>query len=47
MNEEVSSVKKTLKDIVYRGCTLYHGSAIVKVGNNTYYGRMVQELGGK
>ena len=48
MNGEASSVKKTFKDIVYRGCTVYHGSAVVrvdKVGNNTYYGRMVQELG--
>ena len=48
MNGETSSVKKSVKDIVYRGCVVYHGNAIVrvdKVGCNTYYGRMVQELG--
>ncbi len=48
MNGEASSVKKKVKDIVYRGCVVYHGSAVVlvdKVGNQTYYGRMVEELG--
>ncbi len=48
MNGEASSVKKGLKDIVYRGCVVYRGNALVrvdKVGNQTYYGRMVQELG--
>ena len=48
MNGETSSVKKGVKDTVYRGCVVYHGNAIVrvdKVGGNTYYGRMVQELG--
>lgn len=48
MNGEPKNIKKKEKDIVYRGCVVYHGSAIVKVdkvGNNTYYGRMIQELG--
>ena len=48
MNGEAASVSKREKDIVYRGCVVYNGSALVrvdKVGNNTYYGRMVGELG--
>ena len=47
-NGESSSVKKEINDFVYRGCVVYHGHAlvrIVKVGNNTYYGRMAMELG--
>ena len=47
MNGEASSVKKKCRDIVYRGCVVEHGHAIVrvdKVGNQTYYGRMVNEL---
>ena len=49
MNGETSSVERREKDIVYRGCVVYRGNAIVrvdKVGNQTYYGRMAQELGG-
>ena len=48
LNGEANSVKKKVKDIVYRGCVVYHGYALVrvdKVGNNSYYGRMVLELG--
>lgn len=48
MNGETKGTKKQTKDIVYRGCVVYNGSAYVrvdKVGNNTYYGRMIEELG--
>lgn len=48
MNGETKGTKKQPKDIVYRGCVVYNGSAYVrvdKVGNNTYYGRMLEELG--
>jgi len=48
MNGEAVSVTKKNKDIVYRGCVIYSGSCYVKVdkvGNNTYYGRMIEELG--
>lgn len=48
MNGEAASVKKGERDIVYRGCVVYNGSALVrveKVGNDTYYGKMVGELG--
>lgn len=48
MNGETTSIQKSIKDIVYRGCVIYNGSAFVrvdKVGNETYYGRMVDELG--
>lgn len=48
MNGETAGVNKKIKDTVYRGCVVYNGSAEVrveKVGNNTYYGRMVDELG--
>ena len=48
MNGETKGIKKQTKDIVYRGCVVYNGSAYVrvdKVGNNTYYGRMIEELG--
>lgn len=48
MNGETASVKKGLKDIVYRGCVVYSGHAYVrvdKVGNQTFYGRMAVELG--
>lgn len=48
MNGEATSIQKSIKDIVYRGCVIYNGSAFVrvdKVGNETYYGRMVDELG--
>ena len=48
MNGEANSIKRGIKDVVYRGCVALNGDALVrvdKVGNNTYYGRMVQELG--
>lgn len=48
MNGETASVSKNVRDIVYRGCVVYNGNAEVrvdKVGNQTYYGRMVGELG--
>lgn len=48
MNGETASVKKGIKDIVYRGCVVYNGHAYVrvdKVGNQTFYGRMAVELG--
>ena len=47
MNGEANSVKKCIKDIVYRGCVVYRGHALVrvdKVGSQSYYGRMVGEL---
>ena len=47
MNGEANSVKKSIKDIVYRGCVVYRGHALVrvdKVGSQSYYGRMVGEL---
>ena len=50
MNGEARAISKRVKDIVYRGCVVYNGSCFVrvdKVGNNTYYGRMVDELGEK
>lgn len=48
MNGEASSVEKRVNDIVYRGCVVYGGNALVRVvsvGNNTYYGKMALELG--
>lgn len=48
MNGETRSIEKKKNDIVYRGCVVYNGNALVqvnKVGNNTYYGKMVNELG--
>ena len=48
INGEATTISKVKGDIVYRGCVIYNGNAIIrvdKVGNNTYYGRMVQELG--
>lgn len=45
---ETIAVKKKTRDSVYRGCVVFGGSALVqieKVGNQTYYGRMVDELG--
>ncbi|MBQ8681373.1 MAG: calcium-translocating P-type ATPase, PMCA-type [Bacilli bacterium] len=48
MNGEAASVSKQTKDTVYRGCVVYNGQAevrIEKIGNQTYYGRMVDELG--
>lgn len=48
MNGEANSVSKKINDVVYRGCVVYNGYALVlvnKVGNHTYYGKMVQELG--
>lgn len=48
MNGEAASVKKGIRDIVYRGCVVYNGHAYVrvdKVGKDTFYGRMAIELG--
>ena len=48
MNGEANGVVKIIEDKVYRGCVVYSGNAYVKVekvGNNTYYGEMVNELG--
>lgn len=48
MNGEASSVHKRVNDVVYRGCVIYNGYALVlvnKIGNNTYYGKMALELG--
>ena len=48
MNGEATTIQKKVQDIVYRGCVVYNGQAEVridKVGNQTYYGRMVGELG--
>lgn len=48
MNGEAASVAKKVQDMVYRGCVVYNGNAYVrveKVGNETYYGKMVGELG--
>lgn len=48
MNGEAASVRKQKNDSVYRGCVIYNGYAevlVTKVGNETYYGKMVQELG--
>ncbi len=48
MNGEATSIQKRIKDTVYRGCVVYNGNAFVRVektGNETYYGKMVEELG--
>ena len=45
---EAATVWKKEGDLVYRGCVVFGGNALVrvsKVGNFTYYGRMVKELG--
>ena len=50
MNGEAKSINKEKNDTVYRGCVVYSGYALVlvtNVGNDTYYGKMVQELGEK
>ncbi|MBQ6494940.1 MAG: calcium-translocating P-type ATPase, PMCA-type [Bacilli bacterium] len=50
MNGETKSVNKKENDYVYRGCVVYNGNANIlvdKIGNNTYYGKMVKELGEK
>lgn len=47
MNGEATTITKKENDKVYRGCVVYNGYAIVqinKVGNETYYGKMVNEL---
>lgn len=47
MNGEAISIHKSSNDKVYRGCVIYNGYALVlvnKVGNDTYYGKMVSEL---
>lgn len=48
LSGEVTTIKKEPKATVYRGCVVLGGNALVrieKVGNQTYYGRMVGELG--
>ena len=48
MNGEAVPVEKRLEDTVYRGCVVYNGQAFVRVtnvGNSTYYGKMVIEIG--
>lgn len=48
MNGETASVSKVVNDVVYRGCVVYSGQAVVRVtsvGNKTYYGKMAKELG--
>lgn len=48
LSGEATSVLKREKDILYRGCVVLGGNAVIrvdKVGNNTYYGRMIKELG--
>ena len=50
MNGEAKTVKKDRNDTIYRGCVVYNGYAealINKIGNNTYYGKMVGELSEK
>ncbi len=50
MNGETKSTTKKDNDYVYRGCVVYNGNAEVlvdKIGNNTYYGNMVTQLGEK
>ena len=50
MNGEATSITKKTNDIVYRGCVVYNGHAKVlvnKVGNNTYFGKTLGELGEK
>ena len=50
MTGETKSITKVKDDIVYRGCVIYNGQAnilVTKIGNGTYYGKMVQEIGEK
>ena len=50
MNGEAATVSKGRNDVIYRGCVIYNGYAealINKIGNNTYYGKMVGELSEK
>ncbi len=50
MNGEATTITKNKNDTVYRGCVVYNGNAQVlvnKIGNDTYYGKMVSELGEK
>ena len=50
MNGETKSITKKDNDYVYRGCVVYNGNASIlvdKIGNNTYYGKMVKDLGEK
>ena len=50
MNGEAATVSKNRNAVIYRGCVVYNGYAealINKVGNNTYYGKMVGELSEK
>ncbi|MBR3162076.1 MAG: calcium-translocating P-type ATPase, PMCA-type [Bacilli bacterium] len=50
MTGEVKSVTKGRDSLVYRGCVVYNGHAnvlVTKVGNDTYYGKTICELGKK
>ncbi len=50
MNGEAKTITKKNNDSIYRGCVVYNGNALAlveKIGNNTYYGRMVNKLGEK
>lgn len=50
MSGETKSITKVKNNEVYRGCVIYNGHATVlvtKVGNDTYYGKTVNELGSK
>ena len=50
MTGEASSVTKRKDNLVYRGCVVYNGRAnvlVTKVGNDTYYGKTIDKLGGK
>lgn len=50
MSGETSTVSKGRNAVIYRGCVVYNGYAealINKVGNNTYYGKMMGELAEK
>lgn len=47
MNGETKSIIKNIEDSIYRGCVVYNGNAeakVNKVGNQTYYGKMVEEI---
>ena len=50
MTGETKSVNKKKDDTVYRGCVVYNGYAtilVTHIGNNTYYGKIVKEIGEK
>lgn len=50
MTGEAKSVTKTKNDTIYRGCVIYNGHAnvlVTNIGNDTYYGKMIKEIGEK